>query len=71
MFINRKKKSEPEPEPKFEKNQEDNYKYVSEDTVQNLIFLIYTGYKGFIKFFKSVVLLEKLWLTALVLWRLL
>ena len=55
-----KKKSEVT-EPK-----EDNYKYISEETVQGLVFLVYTGFRKCVQFSKDVVMIKRLWMTAVV-----
>ena len=59
--FDRKKKA-----PDAVEKDDDNYKYVSEETVQSIVFMIYTTYKRALALAKDIVLVRNLYNTAIV-----
>ena len=53
--------------PAAEAKNEDNYKYVSEETVQSVVFLAYIAYKKGLALFKDIVQARDLYNTSMVL----
>jgi len=57
--LNSKKKAE-------EQKSDDNYKYVNEETIQSLVFIVYIAYKKGLALLKDIILVKDLFLTGIV-----
>ena len=45
---------------------QDNYKYISEESVKGLVFFVNTSFKKCVQFFKDVVMIKSFWVTLAV-----